>query len=62
MYVSRLQFSDKLLHTYPSGTDIYKFKNEMPIYGMQVDEPTVSLTPFSFNVHSTTRSLILVAR
>ena len=57
-----LQFSDKLLHTSPSGADIYKFRDEMPIYGMQVDEPAVSLMPFCFNVHSTTRSLILIAR
>ncbi|CAI8041251.1 FYVE, RhoGEF and PH domain-containing protein 6 [Geodia barretti] len=50
-----------LLHTEPAGTDEYKFKNEMPIFMMKVEEPVVSLVPHSFNVESTTRSLILVA-
>jgi FYVE/RhoGEF/PH domain-containing protein 5/6 len=54
-------FSDMLLHTEPAGTDVYKFKNEMPIFMMKVGEPVVSLVPHSFNVESTTRSLILVA-
>ncbi|CAI8041253.1 FYVE, RhoGEF and PH domain-containing protein 6, partial [Geodia barretti] len=54
-------FSDMLLHTEPAGTDEYKFKNEMPIFMMKVEEPVVSLVPHSFNVESTTRSLILVA-
>ena len=31
-----LQFSDMLLHTEPAGTDVYKFKNEMPIFMMKV--------------------------
>ena len=33
---SPLQFSDVLLHTQPSGTDLYRFRNSMPIYGMKV--------------------------
>ena len=34
--LSPLQFSDVLLHTQPSGTDLYRFRNSMPIYGMKV--------------------------
>ncbi len=30
------QFSDVLLHTFVASGGIYKFKNEMPIFGMQV--------------------------
>ena len=31
------QFSDMLLHTEPAGTDVYKFKNEMPLFMMKVN-------------------------
>lgn len=32
------QFSDILLHTKPSGTGTFEFKDEMPIFGMRVSE------------------------
>ena len=31
------QFSDMLLHTKPSGTGTFEFKDEMPIFGMRVN-------------------------
>ena len=50
-----------LLHTYPAVNGMYKFKDEMPLCEMQVQDSDVSTDPLSFEVHCTSRSLLLIA-
>ena len=58
---SILQFSDMLLHTYPAVNGMYKFKDRMQLCEMQVQDSAVSADPYSFEVHCTSRSLLLIA-